>query len=105
MSSKFKLTPDPTFVAPVNIHVPGGTPHPVKFTFKYRTPDEYREFIESIRTVDDGVVWIRGMATGWDLPEEFSDENISEFVNSRFGVTEVVVRGYATGLMGAREKN
>jgi hypothetical protein len=38
--AKFKLSPDPTFVFPVQIPVPGGDSAPVKFTFKYRTQSE-----------------------------------------------------------------
>lgn len=105
MSSKFQLTPEPTFVAPVNIHVPGGKPHPVKFTFKFRTPDEYREFLDAVKEGKDDVATIKEVVTGWDLPQPFDDENIATLVKTRFGVVEAVFLAYSRELIGAREKN
>jgi len=45
----FKIIPDPTFAATVNIMAPGGQVQPLKLHFKHRKGSEVQPFFESCK--------------------------------------------------------
>ena len=67
---KFNLTASPTFKEPVAIPCPGGKSVNVEFTFKHRTKEEFKEFIDALPNREDVDV-IMDMASGWELDEPF----------------------------------
>lgn len=103
--AKLKLTPDPTFVAKVDIPVPGKGDAPVAFTFIYRTgPDliAWQKSLPEDMTDADAVL---GMASGWDLDDPWTAENVATFVESYPGGVPRITEKYLRELKGSRAKN
>jgi len=90
---KFKLVPDPTFEWPVPIPVAGAKPVPVTFIFKHRDRDAYKAFIENLSEMDDETI-IQSLAVGWELEDEFNDENISKLLKNYHGAARAVLNEY-----------
>lgn len=99
------LNPAPTFIAEVGIPVPGGEPHPVKFTFKHRARDEIVEWHKSTAERDDDVGLFREFVLAWDLDDAFTDENIARLLNNYPGASSAITVGYLRELRGVRAKN
>lgn len=103
--AKFQLSASPTFQAKVDIHIPGGKPTPVVFTFKGRTRSEMLAFLEQIPKMKDDVEFIMSMTSGWDLEESFTAENVKQlaevFINSPTAIFDV----YREEITGQRLKN
>jgi len=102
--AKLKLQPAPTFKGKVTIHVPGQKPGDVEFIFKYRDRDEQREFFDSIGGMDD-TDFIMAMASGWDLEDAFTRENVELLVKNFNLAAKAVWEKYAEELTGARLGN
>lgn len=90
---KFKLVPDPTFEWSVPIPVAGAKPVPVTFVFKHRDRDAYKAFIESLSEMDDEAIF-KSLVVGWELEDEFNDENISKLLNNYHGACRVILDEY-----------
>ena len=75
----FKLNPDPTFHATVDIPKHGGGVLPLKLEFKHRTTDELDEFIKAESTLKmDNVDLVMAFAVGWaDVDAPFSAEAVA----------------------------
>jgi hypothetical protein len=101
---KLKLTPDPTFKAPVLIPVPGGPDASVVFTFKHRTREQVLAWLEEDKDAGD-VPTVNAVALGWDLDDEFNDANIERLCQNYAGAGYAIVNTYLTELRGARTKN
>ena len=101
---KFNLTAAPTFKADVLITVPGGKSASVEFTFKHRTREQFREFVEGLPERDDVDV-IKDIASGWELEEPFDAENIEKMAENYLGSTRAIIETYMRELSGARTKN
>jgi hypothetical protein len=101
---KLKLNPDPTFREKVEIHVPGGKPEPVIFTFKYRTRDEVQDFLKELEGMDD-VAMIMAIAKGWELDDEFNRDNVNQLVQSFIAAPKAILERYLQALTGTRAKN
>src|SRR5512146_384832 len=101
---KLKLNPDPTFKAKVAIPVAGSSDVSVEFTFKHRTRDELRSFIEASgdRADEDTIL---EMAAGWELTDAFTRENISLLVQNYIAASRAVFDKYINELAKAREGN
>lgn len=100
-----KLIPDPTFKAPVEIHVPGKSPQKVVFTFKYRDADEMKEFLETLKQTRGDLEVVRDIATGWDVDAEFTDENIEVFLKKYIRSGAAILNGYVKESLGAAAGN
>jgi hypothetical protein len=100
-----KLNPEPTFKAAVRIPVPGGESEPVVFTFKHRTVDELKEFHASCKAGLPDFDVFRACVLGWDLVDEFNEDNIRRLLQSYHGAAREVAKTYVTELMGARLGN
>lgn len=101
---KFNLTAVPTFKADVSIAIPGGKSVNVEFTFKHRSREGFREFIESLPDREDIDV-IKDIASGWELEEPFNAENIEKMVENYIGSGRAIIETYMRELSGARTKN
>lgn len=104
MAAKLKLTPDPTFKAPVSIPVPGSQDASVVFTFKHRTREAVLAWLEQDKDAGD-VATVNAVAMGWDLDDEFNDENINRLCQNYAGAGFAIVNTYLSELRGARTKN
>ncbi len=101
--TKLKLAAEPTFKAKVAIPVPGGESADVEFTFKHRTRDQVVEWLEKRDTSD--IDSVKDCAMGWDLDDEFNDENVTRLCQNYLGAGFAIVTAYLSELRGARAKN
>lgn len=103
--AKLKLQPDPTFKAKVAISVPGAEPASVVFTFKYRSRQEMDRFLKSVSDMADDVEMILALATGWELADDFTEENVRTLVDSYISAPAEIFETYLKELTGNRSKN
>lgn len=107
--SKFTLAVSPTFKAKVSIPVPGKSAEQVEFTFKGRSRDEFREFVEGIQSAEAGanadVDTIMDIASGWELDDAFDRKNVEVLTQNYLGAARAVIETYFTELTQARTKN
>lgn len=101
---KFTLTPTPTFKAKVLIPVPGKTAEPVEFTFKGRTREQFKEFIDNLKDREDVDV-ILEIASGWELDEPFDKENVEMLTENYLGAARAIIEKYLAELTQARLGN
>lgn len=106
--SAISLALEPTFIAPVQIPVPGGKSIPVQFTFKYRTKDELAAYMEEINSgaVDlSEVDLIMGIAEGWELADPFNAENVKRLLQKYHAANAVIPETYVREMIQAKSKN
>ena len=101
---KFSLTASPTFKAKVTIPVAGGKPVDVEFTFKHRTREVFRTFVEGLPNRED-VETIMDIASGWDLDDAFDAESLEELVENHIGSGLAIIQTYITELTAGKAKN
>lgn len=102
--AKIKLCADPTFKAPVPIPVPGAKPSSVEFTFKHRTKKEVADWGNSLNKKTD-LSMLKEIVLGWELDDEFNDENITKLCENYAGAAYAIFETYLEELRGARVKN
>lgn len=102
--SKFSLSVKPTFTAKVGIPIPGKSPEPVEFTFKGRTRDEFKEFIESLSEREDADV-VMDICSGWELEDAFDRENVEVLIQNYLGAARAIIEKYLSELTQARLGN
>ena len=102
--AKFNLSVAPTFKAKVLIPIPGKTAEPVEFTFKGRTRDEFKKFVDELKDREDVDV-ILDIASGWDLEDAFDADNIEELTQNYLGAARAVIEKYLHELTQARLGN
>jgi hypothetical protein len=103
--AKLKLQPDPTFKAKVAIVVPGAEPSNVVFTFKHRSRQEMDRFLKAVSDMKDDVEMVMALATGWDLADDFTEENVRTLVDSYISAPAAIFEAYLSELTGNRRKN
>ena len=101
---KFNLTTSPTFKAKVSIPIPGKQAEPVEFTFKGRTRDEFKTFIENLKDRDDVDVLL-DIASGWELEDAFDKDNLEELTQNYIGAARAIIEKYLSELTQARLGN
>jgi hypothetical protein len=106
--AKITLSEEPTFIAPVPIPVPGAANAPVKFTFKHRTKAELQSHIRDVEAriseVND-VDLVMGIASGWELDDAFTKENVDRLLEKYHGAADAISQVYITELTRARLGN
>ena len=102
--AKLSLTASPTFVATVQIPIPGKRAIGVEFTFKGRTKSEFTNFLETATGRDDADV-LMDIISGWELEDEFSRENVERLMESYPGSSRVIIEKYVQEVTGARVGN
>lgn len=103
--AKLKLVPDPTFKAKVEIAVPGATPAGVVFTFKHRSRQEMDRFLKQVSDMNDDVEMVMALAVGWELADDFTEENVRALVDSYISAPAAIFETYLKELTGNRSKN
>jgi len=92
--AKFKLQPNPTFKAKVAIPAAGSSEAvEVEFTFKHRARADLEAFIQASTTRPDPAT-ILEMATGWELSDEFSHENLELLSQNYIGASRAIFDRY-----------
>jgi hypothetical protein len=101
-----KLTPDPTFKAPVSITIPGELKTgSITFTFKYRSRSEMQELFKRAKSLSS-VESFREVVIDWDWPGvELTDENIEKFLNNYPASTTEIATAYQKLSLESRVKN
>jgi hypothetical protein len=91
--AKFKLQPDPTFKAKVAIQVAGGKPVEVEFTFRHRSREDLEKFIQASTERPDPQT-ILEMASGWELSDAFTQENLELLSQNYIGASRAIFDKY-----------
>lgn len=127
MAKKFSIKRDPTFTTTVNLPAPGQDPVPVSFTFKWmdreslaKFHDERVKFAKEVMemaaaskpgpeiakyAIGFEVPQLKSLIVGWDIEEEFNDENLRALVESGSELPAAIVNGYLAAYDKAREGN
>lgn len=102
--AKLKLKADPTFQRKVGITTHDGNVVEVEFTFKHRTKSEALKLEEEVKGKDDAEV-IMLVASGWELEDAFTLDNLRVFTGDYMASAVEVFYEYTRALNGARLKN
>ena len=124
--AKFTLIQNPTFKADVMLPTVGGEPVKVEFEFKYRDRAElaglyagwgerHKELglkseemgLEQFTAllIDLQVEQLKAIVAGWDIDEEFTDENLRILVSSISATPSAVLAAYSEAFSKARLGN
>ncbi|MBV2160247.1 phage tail assembly chaperone [Achromobacter denitrificans] len=103
--TKFTLNPKPTFKKKVPLPIPGDGFEDVEFTFKHRTRDEFKEFLDGLKDRVDDVELLMDIVSGWVLEDPFDAENVGRLVQGYPGSARAVLGTYIDELSKAREGN
>jgi hypothetical protein len=101
---KFSLAPSPQFKAKVDIHVPGGEPAQVEFTFKHKPKKDLGVFVESREGVAE-IDTVMECLAGWSLSDDFTRENVETLLDNYATAGTSVYTTYVQELVNARVKN
>lgn len=116
--TQVRLQPEPTFEAPVSIHVPGKGELEMRWTFKYRNEEQLKKlrvkwFGDDAAKAPEGetaekfdtIGYVMDIASGWELAEAFTRKNLEIFFRNYNGTQLKVSAAYYEELAGARRKN
>lgn len=92
----------PDFPLPVEFNMPNGETATITFKVRHMKASEMQEMYSSERSDSEMITYI---ATGWNLPEEFNDENAKELVDLYPGAALALAGAYLGALAGQRVKN
>ena len=101
---KFNLSANPTFKAKVAIPVPGSKPADIEFTFKHRSKDALKEFMEDMKEKED-VDLLQDLVSGWDIDDAFNAESLEKMIQNYPGSALAIYQAYMVEMSGARAKN
>lgn len=106
MSKKFKITLGrlPDFKMPVKMQLQNGETGEICYTVRHLKASELQDMIQQEKPVSD-VEFIKAIASGWDLEEEFNDENIAELLSLFPMAAASMMEAYTAAMIGARAKN
>lgn len=102
--AKLSLAVAAIFKSIVAIPVAGGKSADVEFSFKHRTRDDFKAFVDNLPGMED-VDALMEIISGWDLDEPFSKESVEKLVQRYMGSARAVLDVYVAELTGARAKN
>ena len=94
----------PNFKLPVKFTMPNGDEGKIVFTVKHRKASEIQDLYASENPISD-VEMITQLATGWDLEEEFNDENVKQLVEYYPAAALALTGHYLSALAVQRVKN
>lgn len=101
----FRLKPDPTFWARVEIPVPGADPVPLEIEFRHKRRDDAMQFADSLSSRAP-LESMRDVVVGWRGADvEFSEASLAELDANYLGAAERILVVYLEELRGARRKN
>ncbi|MBV7475398.1 phage tail assembly chaperone [Pseudoxanthomonas sp. PXM05] len=106
--ARLKLNPDPTFKSKVGVPVPGGRTAEVEFTFKYRSKSDLATWHDEVREMPADTPeteLLRSFVLGWDLDDEFNDDNMRRLCDAYPGAAAAAMDVYLHESWGARRGN
>lgn len=103
MAAKLTLKPNPTFKHTVSIPVPGGDAEPVEFVFKGKTKSEFKALMDAMAEEDkrDDAEKLMDFVAGWNVPADFTKENVAQFLETYIGSGALLLRKYTEELTKA----
>lgn len=103
----FNLNPSPTFVAPVEIAIPGKPSAKLKIIFKHKTKAEAAAFFtEAARSEEKESVQLLGIVAGWeDVDSPFSVEALELLLQNYHNAAQAIFQSYMDELTQARKGN
>lgn len=109
MSEIFTIEPNPTFVVPVKLPVPGKPPVPVKFRFRHMDEDAYKAMLKESREAgESGATFLARFVDGWEgenISTPFSIEALEKLVKNYPKAGPEIFRTFEAELVGALGKN
>lgn len=104
--AKMKLTLArlPDFPLPVVVTLPNGDEAHMTFKVKHVSATEFQELYSAERVVSDHEL-IMNLASGWNLEDEFNEENAKKLVSFYPNAALVLASSYLKALAGQRVKN
>ncbi len=107
-----KITPNPTFVADAEIHVPGAdVPGSIKVTFKYLDAEQIRSWQgkhgknSAYEALHEIIVTWSGVEDEAGNAIEFSAEHLKQLLAAYQTAGEDLIKAFFKELFGARRKN
>lgn len=103
----FKILPEPTFEAIVEVPVPGKDPASLCLTFKHKSRKEVVEFFEKAGNADiiDAKI-LSEIIVGWkDVDAEFSVDNLQLVIDNYHAVVPAIFKTFGEQLAEGRRKN
>lgn len=92
----------PDFKLPVTFNMPNGEKADIVFTVRHMKASEMQDLYNTERSDSQ---MITDIASGWNLPEEFNQENAQELVDLYPGAALALAGAYLSALAGQRVKN
>lgn len=104
--AKMKITLGklPDFKLPVEFILPNGDVGEITFTVRHVSVDEFQKMYSSDEVIRDHEL-IMNLASGWNLSEEFNEENAKELVSHYPAAALALASQYMRALAGQRVKN
>lgn len=96
---KLVLTANPSFKAKVEIPVAGSKPAEVEFTFRHKSKDALKEWLESMQDKEDAET-ILDVVTGWDLEDPFDKSAVEKMSQNYVGSISAIIAKYISELTG-----
>ncbi len=101
----FKIQPNPTFFATVQIPVTGGDPMPLEVEYKHRTVDELQAFANSMRDRPPAEV-CADMLVGWKgADQEFSPGALETLLQNYALAADALATQYLAAYRDAKRGN
>lgn len=101
----FKINPNPTFKASVEIPVPGGKSGTIKFEFRYKDVEQLLDWIARLKELGD-VAAVFEIVEGWtDVDMEYSREALEKLIANYHGSALLIMEAYSAELTKSRRKN
>lgn len=101
----FKIEPNPTFFAPVTVHVPGQGNGSFDAEFVYLDQAARKDYVESLG-VKTNAEALAEIVVGWrDMDAPFSPENLERLLNKYDTAAAGFFKAFFEELSGAAEKN
>jgi hypothetical protein len=99
-----KLKADPTFLAKVEVPLPGGAFESVEFKFKHRKSSELQAWLLDIANKPNADV-VTECVEGWGLTDEFNRSNVELLLDTYPRAARAIVDAYTFELTGRRLGN
>lgn len=111
----FKVTPNPTFKAAVEIPVPGGEPQKLPLVFKHKGKKEVAEFNDAMLKAGNEQDKAKGLQAeadllysiidSWEADVEFNRENFDLLLDQYMAASSAIYETYLVELFGAKRGN
>ena len=105
----FQIEPNPVFVCPVALPVPGGVPVEVNFRFRHMDTDAFYDMLNESRAKGEPAVdFLARFVDGWEgeqINAPFSLEALGKLVKNYPKSAKAIFRAFESELIGALEKN